>query len=132
MKEQKNTVDIIIRYKGGIVLVKRKNPPVGWALPGGMLDEGETLEEAAEREAKEETGLDIRIEYQLHTYSDPGRDSRFHAITTVFVADGNGALRPGDDAEDAKVFPLEAMPALMFDHRKILIDYENREHEGLG
>ncbi|MEM4267747.1 MAG: NUDIX hydrolase [Candidatus Woesearchaeota archaeon] len=126
MRKQVVTVDIIIRYKGGIVIVKRKNPPFGWALPGGVVEVDETLEHAAVREAKEETGLDIRLEKQLYTYSDPSRDERWHAITTVFIADVvGGEIKAGDDAEDVKVVPLEKVPKLEFDHNKILIDYEN-------
>jgi 8-oxo-dGTP diphosphatase len=130
MREQKHTVDIIIRYKGGIVLVKRKFPPIGWALPGGFVEIDETLEDAAVREAKEETGLDVRLLRQLHTYSDPARDLRSHTITTVFIADvepGSGPLTAGDDAAEAQVFPLEKVPKLEFDHNKILIDYENED-----
>jgi 8-oxo-dGTP diphosphatase len=125
MRQQIVVVDIIIRYRGGIVLVKRKNPPIGWALPGGIVELDETLEHAAIREAKEETGLDIMLEKQLHTYSDPSRDTRWHAIATVFIADAKGDLKAGSDAEEAKVFPIEKMPKLEFDHNRILIDYEN-------
>ncbi|MBN1502012.1 NUDIX hydrolase [Candidatus Woesearchaeota archaeon] len=122
-KQPKITVDIIIRYQGGIVLIKRKNPPYGWALPGGFVDYGETLEQAAVREAKEETHLDVELEKQFHTYSDPKRDPRFHTVTTVFIAHGTGELKAQDDAADAKVFPLNKMPELAFDHGKILADY---------
>ncbi len=126
-KEIKACVDIIIRHKGGIVLIKRKNEPKGWALPGGILEPGESLEQAAVREAKEETGLDIRIVRQLHTYSNPERDSRFYAVTTVFVAEGKGSLKPGTDAEDIRVLKTgcEKTPKLAFDHNRILLDYLN-------
>jgi len=123
------SVDVIIRHKGGIVIVRRKFPPIGWALPGGVVEEGESLEDAAIRESKEETGLNIRIEAQLHTYSDPERDPRWHAITTVFVADGTGELLAGDDAAEVKVVPIDKVPKLEFDHNKILIDYENKGFE---
>jgi len=118
------TVDIIIRYRGGIVLVKRKNPPDGWAIPGGFVDYGESLEDAAAREAFEETGLSLSNLSQFHTYSRPDRDPRHHTITTVFAADGTGRLTPADDAEEAGVFARGALPApLAFDHATILDDY---------
>jgi len=118
------TVDIIIECEGGIVLIKRKNPPHGWALPGGFVNYAESLETAALREAKEETGLDISLTRQLHTYSDPGRDPRHHSITTVYIAQANGKLRPGDDAGEAAIFRRENLPEpIVFDHRKILEDY---------
>src|SRR5512143_4149268 len=97
------TVDIIIELRRpdgrpGIVMIKRKNPPPGWALPGGFVDYGESLEHAAVREAKEETTLDVELVRQLHTYSDPSRDKRFHPISTVFVASADGLPVAGDDA----------------------------------
>jgi len=118
------TSDIIIEHKGGIVLIKRKNSPKGWALPGGFVDYGESLESAAIREAREETGLKVKLIRQFHTYSDPGRDRRRHTITTVYVAEGKGSLKAGDDAERAGVFKKQKLPSpLAFDHRKILNDY---------
>jgi len=119
------TVDIIIEVENKIVLIYRKNYPQGWALPGGFVDYGETLEEAAIREAKEETNLDIEILYLLGCYSDPKRDPRFHTVTTVFVAKGRGELRGQDDAKLAKLFKLEEIPwnELVFDHADILKDY---------
>lgn len=119
------TVDIIIETAGGIVLIKRKNPPYGWALPGGFVDYGESLEEAAVREAREETGLEVELLCQLYTYSDPKRDPRFHTITTVYVARAEGLPRGGDDAAEARVFPAEKIPwqELAFDHAEILKDY---------
>ncbi len=119
------TVDIIIEMnEGKIVLIKRKNPPFGWALPGGFVDYGESLESAALREAKEETGLDISLRAQLHTYSDPGRDPRQHTITTVFVATGEGELVAADDAEEVVLFIEGDLPVeVAFDHREILEDY---------
>jgi ADP-ribose pyrophosphatase YjhB (NUDIX family) len=118
------TVDIIIEYKGGIILIKRKNPPPGWALPGGFVDYGESLEYAAVREAKEETGLDIRLVRQFHTYSSPDRDARFHTISTVYIAKGEGKLNAGDDAKEAGIFTRDKLPGeIAFDHRNILKDY---------
>jgi len=132
MKKYKNpapTVDLIIEIEAedgreGIVLIKRKNPPFGWALPGGFVEYGESLEEAAVREAKEETSLEVRLLAQLHTYSDPSRDPRFHTISTVYIARGRGAPEARDDASEAKVFPRSALPSsLAFDHGRILKDY---------
>lgn len=121
------TVDIIIRYKGGIVLVDRATEPFGWSIPGGFVEFGETVEQAAIREAKEETNLDINIERQFHVYSDPKRDPRgTHSITVAIIADGKGTLKAGDDAKDAMVFSLDKpLPKLAFDHNKILQDYIN-------
>ncbi len=117
------TVDVIIRAGGGVVLVKRKFPPLGWALPGGFVDEGESLEAAAVREALEETGLVVRLARQFHTYSDPARDPRRHTISTVFLADADGVPRGGDDAAEARIFPAGELPPLVFDHAQILADY---------
>ena len=117
------TVDIIIEVNGGIVLIERKNPPLGWAIPGGFVDYGESLEKAAVREAGEETGLDVKLVRQLHTYSDPGRDKRQHTISTVFVAVATGEPVGGDDAVQAQVFTRANLPPLVFDHEKILQDY---------
>jgi 8-oxo-dGTP diphosphatase len=122
------TVDLIIRTGGGIVLVRRKYPPLGWALPGGFVDAGETLEEAAEREALEETGLAVRLVRQFHTYSDPARDPRRHTISTVFLADADGAPRGGDDAAEARIFQPGGLPPLVFDHEQILADYLSGRH----
>ncbi len=118
------TVDIIIRYQGGIVLIKRKNPPPGWAIPGGFVDVGESLEDAAIREAKEETSLDVTLIEQFHAYSKPGRDPRFHTASVVFIADGEGILIGKDDASKAEVFGETALPAqIAFDHSQIVTDY---------
>jgi len=128
------TVDIIIELDaGGIVLIKRGNPPFGWAMPGGFVDEGESLEEAAVREAREETGLDVRLVCQMHTYSDPNRDPRFHTITTAFVATATGTPTAGDDAVEAAIFTEEDLPELMaFDHRAVMRDYFQWKKEGFG
>lgn len=118
------TVDIIIEVEGGIVLIERKNPPHGWAIPGGFVDYGETVEAAAVREAKEETGLDVELTALLGVYSDPSRDPRHHTISTVFVASATGQPVADDDAADAGVFTEDSLPAdIAFDHRKILEHY---------
>lgn len=120
------TVDIIIELDHGIVLIERANPPPGWALPGGFVDYGETLEDAACREAREETGLVVRLHSQLHTYSDPRRDPRGHTISTVFIATASGTLKAGDDAKNAAIFTAAHLPPLAFDHGQILQDYFRR------
>ncbi|MCD6153047.1 MAG: NUDIX hydrolase [Syntrophobacterales bacterium] len=122
------TVDIIIEIdKGKIILIKRKNDPVGWAIPGGFVDYGESLEKAAIREAKEETSLDVTLLEQMHTYSKPDRDPRQHTISTVFIAKGKGTPEAADDAAEIGVFTKDNLPEpLMFDHREILFDYFKR------
>jgi ADP-ribose pyrophosphatase YjhB (NUDIX family) len=127
MREVRNGSTVIIRHKGGIVLIKRKNPPIGWALPSGKLEPEESLEQAAVREAKEETNLDIRLLSQLKTYSDPARYDIWHVITTVFIAEGKGELKAGDDATEAAVFHIDELPPMVWDHRQILMDYDNRD-----
>src|SRR5512147_2737538 len=99
------TVDIIIEFgTEEVVLIKRKNPPFGWAIPGGFVDYGESLEQAAVREAQEETSLEIELVRQFHTYSDPSRDERQHTISTVYIARASGEPRAADDALEAKIF----------------------------
>ena len=118
------TVDIIIRRGKEVVLIERKNPPLGWALPGGFVDYGESLEAAAAREALEETGLRLIGLRQFRAYSDPGRDPRQHNLSFVFIAGAEGTLAGGDDAARAAWFPLDALPSpLCFDHGQILEDY---------
>lgn len=119
------TVDAIIELPEGIVIIKRSNPPFGWALPGGFVDYGESMEDAVIREAKEETNLDLIEVEQLHTYSDPKRDPRFHTIGTVFIAKAKGVPKAGDDAAGLKVIKLSEIGKLQFafDHKKILEDY---------
>lgn len=117
------TVDIIIQINGGIVLIKRRFPPLGWAIPGGFVDYGESLEHAAVREAKEETGLDVCLLSQFHTYSDPNRDHRRHTISTVFIASATGHPVGGDDAAEARIFYQNTLPPLVFDHGQILADF---------
>lgn len=118
------TVDTIVEKDKGIVLINRKNPPFGWALPGGFVNYGESLEEAARRETKEETNLDIKELRQFRAYSSPKRDPRCHTITTVFTARSQGKLKARDDAKKIKVFRREELPQdLAFDHWQILEDY---------
>jgi ADP-ribose pyrophosphatase YjhB (NUDIX family) len=116
-------VDMIIEYKGKLVLIQRKNPPYGHALPGGFVDVGETVEQAAKREAKEETNLDIYELKQFHVYSDPKRDKRGHTVSLVFIAKGKGTLKAGDDAKSARFVAKDNLPELVFDHDKIIEDY---------
>jgi 8-oxo-dGTP diphosphatase len=118
------TVDIIICDDDRVVLIERRDEPAGWALPGGFVDYGETLEAAAAREAREETGLELIELQQFRAYSDPARDPRQHNISMVFTARGSGTLQAGDDAKNARWFPLDALPSpLCFDHERILADY---------
>jgi len=124
-KNPVSTVDIIIELEEkGIVLIKRKNPPYGWAIPGGFVNYGESLEDAAAREAKEEVSLDVELVEQLHTYSDPERDKRHHTITTVYIAKATGDPAADDDALEVGIFNETNLPSpLVFDHEKILRDY---------
>lgn len=119
------TVDMIIELPQGVVIIERRNPPFGWALPGGFVDVGESLEDAACREAKEETNLDLKDLEQMHTYSDPKRDPRFHTVSTVFIAQGEGQARSGDDAKNLKIVPYEELLKIeyAFDHKQVVMDY---------
>jgi len=119
------TVDIIIELTGGgVVLIERKNIPHGWALPGGFVDYGESLEAAAVREAKEETSLEVQLIEQFYTYSDPSRDPRKHTISTVYIATAQGIPQGADDAKRAKIFTKGQLPnPIVFDHPRILSDY---------
>lgn len=119
------TVDAIIEINDGIIIIQRSNPPFGFALPGGFVDYGESLEEAVIREAKEETGLDLTDLKQFHTYSQANRDPRFHTIATVFIAKSKGKPKSGSDAASLKLVKLSEIQDLTFafDHKKILEDY---------
>ena len=121
------TVDTIIELNGiedpGVVLVRRRHAPLGWALPGGFVEVGESCPAAAVREAREETGLDVRPTGLLGVYSDPGRDPRGHTASVVYVARAEGEPSGGDDAAEARWFSLSTLPSLAFDHGKILEHY---------
>lgn len=108
---------------GRIVLIERRHEPPGWALPGGFVDMGETVEQAAVREAREETGLAVTLKCILGVYSDPARDPRGHTVSVVFVATARGQPRGNDDARDARAFDPYSPPVLAFDHALILADY---------
>jgi 8-oxo-dGTP diphosphatase len=127
------TVDIIIEIDGQVVLIERVNPPSGWALPGGFVDYGESLEAAAAREAREETGLQIENLAQFAAYSEPDRDPRQHNISFVFTATAVGQPIGGDDAAKATLFRLDDLPEpLCFDHGKILADYRKKRVNAAG
>jgi len=126
------TVDMIIQMNDSpdhVLLVKRKHPPEGWAIPGGFVDYGETVEEAAVREALEETSLQIRLVRQFHVYSDPKRDPRSHTVSVVFIASASGDPVANDDAAEARVFTRDALPSPMaFDHLQFLSDYFDQRY----
>ncbi len=126
----KLTTDVIIRIWEkdrfqGIVLIDRKNPPLGLAIPGGFVEVGESVETAALREMKEEVGLDVQLVGLLGVYSDPKRDPRFHTASVVFVGDSTGDPQAASDAQEASIYRLEEIPLnrLVFDHREILLDF---------
>jgi 8-oxo-dGTP diphosphatase len=130
------TVDIIIelsdRPHRPIVLIERLNPPYGWAIPGGFVDYGESVETAAKREAEEETGLQVSLVEQFYVYSDPDRDLRQHTLSIVFLATAVGNPQAGDDAKHLKVFEPWQLPTnLCFDHDRILQDYLTYRHYGI-
>jgi 8-oxo-dGTP diphosphatase len=121
------TVDIVIemidRPGRPVVLIERKHPPHGWALPGGFVDVGETLETAAVREAREETSLDVRLTGLLGNYSDPSRDARGHTVSAVYLAEASGQPEAADDARHLDLFDPGEVPLLAFDHAHIIADY---------
>lgn len=126
-KEYRNpvpTVDIIIEIGNKIVLIERRHEPFGWAIPGGFVDYGECLEDAARREAKEETSLDVKLKFLLGVYSSPKRDPRRHTVSAVYVATAKGKPEAADDAKNLGLFALNALPPTMaFDHAEILSEY---------
>jgi len=120
------TVDVVVLLPGrNVVLVKRANPPLGWALPGGFVDYGESCEAAAVREAHEETGLDVTLTRLVGVYSAPDRDPRHHTLSVVYAAQAHdpARLHAGDDAAAVRIWPLDALPELAFDHARILADF---------
>ncbi len=132
MKKPSITVDGVIIKDGKILLIKRKNEPFkgAWALPGGFVEYGETVEKAVLREVKEETGMDAKIKKLVGVYSDPARDPRGHTISIVFLLEAEGRSKAGSDAKEAKFFDLNDLPSLAFDHKKIIEDaiqtYKNK------
>ncbi|MEO0009511.1 MAG: NUDIX hydrolase [candidate division WOR-3 bacterium] len=127
-RQPKLAVDCIIRLRDRVVLIYRRNEPKGWALPGGFVNYGETVEEAVVREVREETGLELDNLQQFHVYSDPKRDPRGHCVSVVFTAEGRGEPRAGDDAGKVMLLELDQLDEvnLVFDHRQILEDYRRR------
>jgi len=124
------TVDIIIEAAGGIVLIERKNPPEGWALPGGFVDVGESVAAAAVREAREETSLEVTLVEQFFAYSDPKRDPRGATASVVFIGQATGTPRAEDDAKNIGIYALDKLPQLAFDHGQILEDYRRYKKDG--
>ena len=126
------TVDVVIEIGDRIVLIRRRNPPPGWALPGGFVDAGESVGDAARREAREETALDVELTELLGVYSDPSRDPRGPTISAVFVGRATGTPQAGDDAAGAELFGENDLPApLAFDHAQILADYFRYRRTGV-
>jgi 8-oxo-dGTP diphosphatase len=125
------TVDVVIEMPGGIVLIERANEPKGWALPGGFIDYGEEPADAARREVMEETGLEVELTDLLFVYGAPDRDPRQHNLSVVYVGRAEGEPAGGDDAAQAAIYPLDALPSpLCFDHAQILADYRRFRDTG--
>lgn len=130
------TVDIIVelidRPHRPIILIERKNEPFGWAIPGGFVDYGESVEKAACREAYEEISLEVELIEQFQVYSDPKRDPRKHTLSVVFIAQATGEPKAADDAQNLGIFPLWEIPqSLCFDHLQILEDYRRYRDYGI-
>ncbi len=124
MDKPRCTVDIIVTDEAGqVLLIERRTPPYGWALPGGFVDPGERLDAAARREAREETGIELEDLIQFATYSEPSRDPRGHTLSTVYLATAHGQAQAASDAAQIAWFPLDALPKMAFDHAQILQDY---------
>jgi 8-oxo-dGTP diphosphatase len=124
-------IELRDRPERPIVLIERKHPPYGWAIPGGFVDVGETVESAAIREAREEVSLDVELLVLLGIYSRPDRDPRGHTVTAVYVAQASGTPRAADDAKHVTVFNLQDIPAqLAFDHAQVLGDYRRWREQG--
>lgn len=125
------TVDVIVHHNDQILLIERKNEPVGWALPGGFVDEGEMVETAAIREVKEETNIDIELEHLLYVYSSPDRDIRQHNLSVVFTAHSTQDPTAGDDANKAVFFSVKDLPTpIVFDHIEIIEDFLHFQETG--
>ena len=126
------TVDAVIEISGGIVLINRKNPPPGWAIPGGFVDIGESVPDAAVREALEETCLEVTLQCLLGVYSNPGRDPRGHTVSMIYVAQAHGEPVAADDAANVGIFdPADIQVPLAFDHALILRDYLEYRNSGV-
>lgn len=125
-------VDVIVEMgtPPRVVLVRRRHPPPGWAIPGGFVDVGETLAQAARRELREETALQVELTELLGCYSDPARDPRGHTVTVVFLGRARGEPRAGDDAGEVALFDPAALPDMAFDHAQILADYRELRRSG--
>ncbi len=133
-RQPRLAVDGIVLFGEKVLLIERKNEPRGWALPGGFVNYGETVEEAVRREVKEETGVELVELRQFKVYSDPGRDPRGHCVSVVFVARGAGEPKAGDDARGIQLVDLkdiDKMP-LVFDHRQILLDFIKSQRDEVG
>ncbi len=124
-------IELIDLPERPFVLIERKYPPLGWAIPGGFVDVGETLEHAAIREAKEETCLDVSLITLLGLYSNPARDPRNHTVTAVYVAEAHGQPKAADDAKNVALFTFKTLPGLLaFDHALVIADYQTYRNSG--